>query len=112
MARSSKKNKRMKNRINTLLEININKKRVTTVKKALTTVTLAPTGYSGSTWEALNRSNKLYSVKNYKTVERLERINNQWEAKIAIDQTLQPSNKAYKTVGLLGLDKTYIKREV
>ena len=88
----------MKNRINTLLEVNIHKKRITTVKKSLTTVSLEPYRENG--------------FKFYKVSDRDTRNADWWESKIAIDQTLQPSNKAYKTVGLLGLKKTYIKREV
>tara|TARA_B100000767_G_C19371792_1_gene372182 strand:- start:134 stop:373 length:240 start_codon:yes stop_codon:yes gene_type:complete len=76
MARSSKKNKRMKNRINTLLEINVNK-----VKKV-----------------------KSYNINRGVTVEKgYFNLNN----KITTNNILQPSNKAYKTVGLLGLKKTY-----
>ena len=72
--RGNKKNKRIKNRLNILRELHLNKKRVKTVKKAVTTVTLEPYREKG--------------LKVYKTTERAERMDNQWDAKIAIDQAL------------------------
>ena len=79
MSRSSKKNKRIKNRLNILRELHLDKKRVKTVKKSLTTITLEPYRDQG--------------LKVYKVNDREDRNSNQWEAKISIDRALQPSNK-------------------
>lgn len=78
--RGNKNNKRIKNRINNLLEVNVNK-----VKKV-----------------------KSYNINRGVSIEadHFQLLN-----QISTDQALQPSNGAYKTVGLLGLPKTF-KRSV
>lgn len=73
--RGNKKNKRIKDRINILREIHLNKKRVKTVKKSLTTVTLEP--YRDK-----------YDRKVYKFNDREDRNSDRWDVKATNDRIL------------------------
>ena len=72
--RGNKKNKRIKDRLNILREIHLNKKRVKTVKKSLTTVTLEPYRDHG--------------LKVYKINDRNDRNSDQWDVKATNDRIL------------------------
>ena len=72
--RGNKKNKRIKDRLNILREIHLNKKRVKTVKKSLTTVTLQPFRDHG--------------LKVYKINSREDRNSDHWDHKATNDRIL------------------------
>ena len=72
--RGNKKNKRIKNRLNILRELHLNKKRVKRIKKSLTTVTLQPFRDHGR--------------KIYKINDREDRNSDHWDNKATNDRIL------------------------
>ena len=74
--RGNKKNKRIKDRLNILRELHLNKKRVKRVKKSLTTITLEPF-----------RDDKT-GLKIYKINDRENRNSDRWDLKATNDRLL------------------------